>query len=90
MKNSGEVRCSSDGEGRDEVDPGRGGRGRLAEELRQGLDLVAGLHLLHALDVRGVEELGAVDAPSRTPSRERNVAAIPLGASPFQPGPATR
>ena len=44
-----------------ELDGGRGGRGRLAEELRQRLDLVTGLDFLHVFDVVGTEELGPVE-----------------------------
>src|SRR5262249_56034061 len=40
---------------------GGAGEGRLVQEARQRLELVASLHLLHVLDVGGVEELRADD-----------------------------
>ena len=72
------------------VDRRRGGRRRLASGRRKRLHLVAGLHLLHVVDVGRRRRAACGRRPSENCVVERNTFLMPAGVSPFQSGPTTR
>src|SRR6202035_1398418 len=70
-----------------EIDGGRGHRRRPAEKLRQGLDPVARLDLLHVVDVAGIEELSADEQERDLRLRAYHRLYVRrLGAVPIRPG----
>ena len=70
-----------------EIDGGRRRRRRPAEELRQGLDPVARLDLLHVVDVAGIEELRADEQESELSlGADHRLYVRRLRAVPVRPG----
>ena len=63
-------------------------RGGLPQERGERLNLVAGLDLLHVVDIAWVEQLGADRPRGKNRSRSGNTFFTPSGVSPFQFGPA--
>src|SRR5437868_1081269 len=63
---------------------------RLAQKRRERLCLVAGLDVLHVVEIVRTEELGAIDRKHKLGLRAEHLLHALGRASPFQPGPAMR